>query len=262
MPSLHEDRERAESFGAAAEVYDRHRPTYPAELIEWIAPRPGVAVDVGCGTGRVSELLRSRGWEVVGLEPDPRMAELAQAKGLTVEVTTFEEWEPRVRDADLVCAGQAWHWVDPRVGYQKAAQILHPGGRFAAFWNLYRYEIGVQAALTEVYRAENSRLLEDSVFLGTAPGRDRRDLEPLRRSSLFESIEARLFEHRREQTVDDWLAELPTHSMHNYLDPAQMESLRGKLRRVLTAETGGVLTVSYETLVVTGVRKTGRAAPS
>ena len=55
---FHTDRARAEGFGAAADAYDAARPSYPPELINWLA-RHGVgsAVDVGCGTGRVARLL-------------------------------------------------------------------------------------------------------------------------------------------------------------------------------------------------------------
>jgi SAM-dependent methyltransferase len=262
MPALHEDRQLAESFGAAAELYDRHRPSYPAELIDWLAPEPGTAVDVGCGTGRVGELLRARGWDVSCVEPDRRMAALARGKGLAVDVSTFEEWVPRVRDVDLVCSGQAWHWVDPSIGYRKAAEVLHPGGRFAAFWNLYAYEPPVQTTLAEVYgRYYPPSLLEDTVFVGTANRRaDERDLVHLRSSGWFEQPGVRWFRHRREQALDDWLAELPTHSLHNRLDAEQTSRLLDELSDALLAETSGTVAVTYETLVVTGLRRSDAGA--
>ncbi len=130
----------AESFGADAERYDRARPSYPAALVERIvAASPGPDVlDVGCGTGIAARQFQAAGCRVLGVGPDPRMADLARQRGFGVEVATFEAWDPAGRAFDAVIAGQAWHWVDPVAGAAKAAQVLRPGGRLAVFWNAFQ----------------------------------------------------------------------------------------------------------------------------
>src|SRR5690242_21958161 len=77
----HQVREVAESFGAEAGRYDRARPSYPAALVERIvAASPGRRVlDVGCGTGIVARLFQAAGCEVLGVDPDARMAEIGRA---------------------------------------------------------------------------------------------------------------------------------------------------------------------------------------
>ena len=46
------DRVHANSFGAVADVYERGRPQYPAEAIDWLVPAHATRVaDVGAGTG-------------------------------------------------------------------------------------------------------------------------------------------------------------------------------------------------------------------
>jgi len=148
MAHLHQERARAESFGSEVDRYDRLRPSYPPELVAWLTEGgPGTAVDVGCGTGQVARLLLAAGWAVVGVEPDERMAARAAERGVPVEVARFEEWEPSVHDVDLVCSGQAWHWVDPEQGARRAAELLRPGGRLAVFWNAYRYETNVASGV-------------------------------------------------------------------------------------------------------------------
>ena len=91
---LHLQRQVAEGFGAGADRYDRARPTYPAVLVERIvAASPGRdVVDVGCGTGISSRLLQAAGCRVLGVEPDPRMAEQARQGGTEVEVAKFEDY--------------------------------------------------------------------------------------------------------------------------------------------------------------------------
>ena len=57
-------------------------------------------LDVGSGTGKVGRLFAARGCEVLGVEPDERMADVARSHGLTVEVARVEEWEPAGRRFD------------------------------------------------------------------------------------------------------------------------------------------------------------------
>jgi SAM-dependent methyltransferase len=131
---LHTDRERAESFGQDPASYDRLRPSYPSELVdELLADAPRDVLDVGCGTGIAGSLLAARGCRVLGVVLDQRMAVLARAKGLDVEISAFETWDPRGRSFDLLTCGQAWHWIDPALGLQRAAAALREHGRIALF---------------------------------------------------------------------------------------------------------------------------------
>ena len=59
---MYRDRERAESFGAVAALYDRARPSYPQALIDaLLASGSRRVLDVGCGTGIAAALLAARG---------------------------------------------------------------------------------------------------------------------------------------------------------------------------------------------------------
>src|SRR5690242_18813267 len=159
----HQAREVAESFGAEASRYDRARPSYPAALVERIvAASPGRRVlDVGCGTGIVARQFQAAGCEVLGVDPDARMAGHARERGLQVEVATFETWATNGRAFDTVVSGQAWHWVDPVAGAAKAASALRRGGRFAVFWNVFQPPADLGKAIAELYRRVLSDLLAD-----------------------------------------------------------------------------------------------------
>jgi SAM-dependent methyltransferase len=117
-----------------------------------VATSPGPDVlDVGCGTGIVGRLFQAADCRMLGVDPDPRMAELARQGGLEVEVSTFEAWDPAGRRFDAIVAGQAWHWVDPVAGAAKAAQALRPGGRLAVFWNAFQPPADLNNAFGEAY---------------------------------------------------------------------------------------------------------------
>ncbi|HKP18865.1 MAG TPA: class I SAM-dependent methyltransferase [Gaiellaceae bacterium] len=130
-------------FGTDARLFDRVRPSYPAELIDDVVALVGStarAVDAGCGTGKATVALAERGLEGVGVEPHPAMAEIASEKlapfqGWRIDVSDFEDWQPRRSDlpVDLVTAAQAWHWIDRERGARQAERVLRRGGWLAIF---------------------------------------------------------------------------------------------------------------------------------
>jgi SAM-dependent methyltransferase len=77
-----------------------------------VASMPGPEVlDVGCSAGNEGRQFQAAGAAVLGIEPDERTADLTRARGLEVEVATFETWEPGGRSFDAVIAGHSWHWT-------------------------------------------------------------------------------------------------------------------------------------------------------
>jgi SAM-dependent methyltransferase len=65
---------QARSFGAAAGQYDRGRPTYPEDAVDWLLPGGARKVlDLGAGTGQLTRRLVARGLDVVAVEPSEGM---------------------------------------------------------------------------------------------------------------------------------------------------------------------------------------------
>jgi SAM-dependent methyltransferase len=253
---LHQDRRRAGSFGDDAERYDRVRPLYPVELIDALmAGRPTTVLDVGCGTGIVSRLFLARGCDVLGLEPDPRMAEVARRRGVTVEVGTIEEWDRGQRAFDLLTAGQAWHWVDPVRGAVRAAAALRSGGRIGLFWNQARPDPSVRPALDRAYAAHAPELGGRSVLMG------QRDVslyesiaQSLRPTGEFDDVTIEMFGHDVVYSGAEWIELAGTHSDHHTLPKEQLSSLLAEMSRQV-AGAGGTVPVHYETTLVTGRRR-------
>lgn len=252
----HRDRTTAESFGADAARYDRSRPHYPRELIDRIvASSPGRSVlDVGCGTGIVARQFQAAGCTVLGVEPDARMAELAREAGVPVEVSTFETWDPSSRTFDVVVAGQAWHWIDPVAGADRAAHALRPdGGRLALFWNVFRPPTALREAFAEVHR----RVLPDAPLNPwAAPGLDSfaglhaQAADGIARARAFNETELWRFDWEQPYTRDEWLEQIPTHGGSNRLAPSRLDALLSGIGTVID-EAGGAFTMGYATLAVT-----------
>lgn len=251
---LHHDRRRAESFGTDPERYDRSRPTYPDSLIDELSPAGKDVLDVGCGTGIAAGLLADRGGRVLGVEIDPRMAELARRKGIPVEVSSFEAWDPAGRTFDLLSAGQAWHWIEPLSGVAKAASLLRPGGRLALFWNVGRIPDDISARIDAIYEAVAPGADSYSYLLGFARGHDNDgQLAAIRSCPSLSEPAVSTFPWSRSYTRDEWLDQLPTHSDHAALPPAVLDRVLSEVGTVIDS-FGGAFEMQYRTMLISAVR--------
>lgn len=292
-PEPHRARDMAESFGTDPARYDRTRPRYPDELIARIAggggrargtggagpaggggaaaggmavegagagARAGAAggagaavLDVGTGTGIVARQLRAAGCRVLGLDVDARMAAYARRDGHDVEVAAFEDWDPAGRRFDAVVAGQTWHWIDPVAGAAKAAEVLRPGGRLAAFWNVSQPAPDVAEALGAAFRDALpgaplnpwSRTALDGYSAITEKTAD-----GIRRTGAFGEPEEWRYGWEHTYTRDEWLDQLPTGGGMARIPPAQQTALLDATAAAVDA-LGGTFTMSYTALAVT-----------
>lgn len=119
-------------------------------LRPWIgsAVRDAATVlDVGCGSGRLTETLRASGARVVGVDPSPRSIALAKASDPVGDyhVGTLEKFAAKNPDAnfELAVANMVLMDAPDLDGLLSGIARLIPGGRFAAtlahpaFWPLY-----------------------------------------------------------------------------------------------------------------------------
>jgi SAM-dependent methyltransferase len=258
-PEIHQHRQAAESFGAEAERYHRTRPPYPAALVKRIvaaSPGPGL-LDVGCGTGIAARQFQAAGCQVLGVDPDARMADYARRSGVEVEVATFEAWNAAGREFDAVVAGTAWHWVDPVAGAAKAAQVLRPGGLLAPFHHVFQTPPGLLDALIASYREvapespvnleplRNALAAYQPLFTKIADG--------FRQTGSFSEPEQWQFSWECTYTRDEWLDQMPSHGQLFELAPDKLARLLDGVGAAVDA-MGGSFAMPYTTVAVTAAR--------
>jgi SAM-dependent methyltransferase len=122
-------------FSQSAASYAAHRPTYPIELVNFLADtarRTECAWDCGCGSGQLSTLLAERFDRVYATDASAKQIENA-VQHPQVEYTCAPAEASGLSDAtiDLVVAAQAAHWFDLPAFYNEVRRVGRPGSIIA-----------------------------------------------------------------------------------------------------------------------------------
>jgi SAM-dependent methyltransferase len=247
-------------FDTIAAEYDRHRPTYPDELIDRACEAGGLAagdrvLEIGCGTGQLTRSLVARRLSVTAVEPGGNLIALARqvAPGVEFVNRRFEDAELPPERFAAVFSAAAFHWLDPDVSWREVARSLAPGGVLA----LIQY-IGVDHpatasdadALLSALAVTAPEIAEQWPPLRTletimAGVRDRRAnvsevwawvaSRPVARdyaAALFEEAEIAVVRSLVEQTPDEINALLRTTSLYPRLRPAERSALEQANRQI------------------------------
>ncbi len=133
-----EKAKRASSFGDGASAYERYRPGPPPDAVDWVLPTPvGRVVDLGAGTGALTQQLVDRAGEVIGVEPDDRMRAVlaAEVPGCRAVAGRGEAIPVPDGSADAVLASSSWHWMDLRPTLGEVGRVLVPRGVLGVVWS-------------------------------------------------------------------------------------------------------------------------------
>jgi SAM-dependent methyltransferase len=174
-------------FGKTAADYAQHRRGFPERFFEALSERELVksgtrALDIGSGTGAVARGLARLGAKVTALDSSPELLAEAQRlagdEGLALETCVASAEASGLADGsfELVCAGQCWHWFEPRAAARELARLLAPEGRVVLAAFDWLPIIGSAVAATEVLIEEHN----PAWTMGGGDGRHpewRRDLE-------------------------------------------------------------------------------------
>jgi ubiquinone/menaquinone biosynthesis C-methylase UbiE len=151
-------------FDGVAPLYEASRRGYPDDMVEFVVATAGLhagstILEVGCGTGQLTEALAGRGFGLTAIDIGPAMVAEARQRmagaDVSFQVTSFEDFTAADSSFDLIVSGTAFHWVDPEVKFSKPARLLRPGGWLALLATGERYDDPFGAALAGMWAARS-----------------------------------------------------------------------------------------------------------
>lgn len=249
MTEATEGADVARGFDESAERYDellRHNREGAERLVAALpAGDYRTLLDVGCGTGFITEAARARFGglrRVVGVDPSAEMLARFRAKslpGLEVELHQAGVGGMPVADgsADLVLSGMAFHWFpDKPAAVAAMARALRPGGVLGILAagrgtdeELRRILLGFDPPAPASWTGVFAHIHRDAGELG----------EYLRRAGL-EPVD--VWEERRVRATspESYLARIQAVSAHLSadMDPAELEREGARLNAAVEAAAG------------------------
>ena len=279
-------RQFGQVFDGVAEEYDEIRPGYPGELVDIALARGGLeagarVLEVGCGTGKLTELLAARGLVVDAVDPGPNMIRAARRRvgdraDVTFHVGRFEDVDLAAAAFAALFSATAFHWVDPAVAWRKSHAHLAPGGLLALLMHRgvhdehnddgdaeFRALIGKYAPEVAATLSPNRDL--ESILAGADERRgnasevwdwlmgERRGLSVGEAADLFDDVEIETRVEEVERTADELVAHFKTTSLYFQIDPAHRADFEAEDRRNMERR-GGVVRFREAAVLMTARR--------
>jgi SAM-dependent methyltransferase/diadenosine tetraphosphate (Ap4A) HIT family hydrolase len=268
-------------FDRIADLYDRARPSYPVFAVEDLVRSCELTgssriVEVGCGTGQLTAALADTGAMILAVEPGPALAALARGNlagrpAVEVRTTRFEDLEATPGSFDLLVAATSFHWVDPTIGYHKAADLLRPGGRLALLTNAHTAGGNhTHPPFADAVRRLHHRLAPaigdwtfptaEEIAARAAGGGDmaslwaridRNTTEPPDVSGRFEPPEVHCYPWVATYDRDAYLDMLASQSSYALMEPDQRQALLEGIGPLVDDLLGGWVTKQYVTVLAT-----------
>lgn len=180
-----------EAYTGFAQVYDLFMDNVPygewsrylIGLLREYGIKDGTVLELGCGTGKMTRLLRREGYDMIGVDSSAEMLELAAEASLTLEASLTQETEisyddilyllQDMRELELCGSVRAAVSVCDSLNYllkeqdlletfRRVRQYLEPGGIFIFDMNtLYKYRELLGEATIAENREEGSFIWEN-----------------------------------------------------------------------------------------------------
>lgn len=122
-------------FSPVADAYAAFRPRYPDALVNVLAEASWghtLVWDVGCGSGQLAPLLRTRFARVIATDvSEAQLAKAPVVPGVTYRQASAERSEIAEATVDCIVAAQAAHWFDMKAFCQECHRVGRPGALVA-----------------------------------------------------------------------------------------------------------------------------------
>ena len=218
----------------------------------------GLAVDLGCGTGPLTPLLRDKGYRVIGIDESEQMVEAASAAHPDIEfirgnALTFS----LTQKADVIFSNAVFHWIDKdKQGKlaQNLSEQLVPGGMLVTEFGGSGCAQAVHSALEACFQQRG--LVYPRVFYFPTIGEYASVLENAGFKVTFASLFDRPTMQSTQNGLTDWICTFVKKPFEGMVESMRQEILKEteeKLRSRLYVD--GKWYIDYVRIRVKAVKK-------
>ncbi|MGE3758024.1 MAG: class I SAM-dependent methyltransferase [Pseudobdellovibrionaceae bacterium] len=235
----------AVGFDKGYESYEKGRPEYPAEAIEFIMKyfhlnEDTSCVDLGAGTGKLTRALCQKGLSPVAIEPVAGMQK--KFKELLPKVTcitgTAEKIPIESNSQDVIFVAQAFHWFQGKQALAEIARVLRPNGYLILLWNTRDESVDWVSKLTELIDPQE----------GTAP-RYKTGLwqKAFSGNTDFTPLQKKEFAHNQQGPIDMVVERVASISFISALEATPKTKLLEQVKSLLKThpQTKGKETITF-----------------
>jgi trans-aconitate methyltransferase len=131
---------------------------YGEAVIELLNPRPYEKIlDLGCGTGELTQKIKEAGSLIIGIDSSVEMIEKARKEHPLISFEVMDAVDMNYKDEfDAVFSNAVLHWIKEKERVvEKVFQSLRTGGRFVAEFGGKNNVINIVNALGSAFRKRN-----------------------------------------------------------------------------------------------------------
>ena len=238
------------AFDEVAEIYDRARPSYPADLFDALfqmLPAESQIVEVGPGTGQATKDLLARGAFVHAVEIGPAMAAKLRSNlssdRLRVTVGDFEAVSIAPGTADAVFSATAYHWISRAAQTERPATVLRLGG-IVAVVDLIQVDTPDDAGFFAASQAIYERYGQGHTGppAPTREGADPAIREVLEADRRFVDVAVRRYDWDQTYRAADYRQLMLSYSGTQMMDTADRRGLLDDIETFIRTDFGGLVT--------------------
>jgi SAM-dependent methyltransferase len=214
-------------------------------------------VDVGTGTGTLARGFALRGCKVIGIDPDDRL--LNQARQLDARASVVVDYKIGRAEAiplgdesaDIVSAGQCWHWFDGARAAREIGRITRPHGRIVvAYFSWLPWPGNVVKATERLILKHNPRWQlsgGNGVFLESLPHLS---------AARYSALEAFSYDMDVTYSPEAWRGRIRASAgVGASLAPADVKAFDAELARLLEEKfPGGLLQIPHRVFAIVGTK--------
>ncbi|WP_134091821.1 class I SAM-dependent methyltransferase [Olivibacter sp. XZL3] len=253
---MSQDFRNIDRFNLRANNYDKYRPSYPQALLDFMFEHnslneKSVVVELGAGTGILTQELAKWPCKVIAIEPNNEMREraskaLSQYANCVITSTTAEHTGLMDRSADMIVCAQSFHWFDLTEAKREFKRILTNKGKAAIIWN-------IRSAETPFEKAYEHFIRDFSIDYAEVKKRESRG-NNLADFFKRHSLEEHWFSYDTQLTFKQLLGRTLSYSYMPNEDHESAIRMKAALKALFDQySNNGIISLSYKTKLFMGM---------